>query len=101
MRGTAAAHSVTSVPATTSADDLGRRPHHIPQSAELRRAEPPAVSYDLIAIGSGPAGQRAAIQAAKLGMRAAIVDREGALGGVSARTGTVPSKTLRAAVVEL
>jgi NAD(P) transhydrogenase len=60
-----------------------------------------STSYDLIAIGSGPAGQRAAIQAAKLGKRAAIVDREGALGGVSARTGTVPSKTLRAAVVEL
>ena len=57
--------------------------------------------YDLIAIGSGPAGQRATIQAAKLGKRAAIVDREGALGGVSARTGTLPSKTLRAAVVEL
>jgi NAD(P) transhydrogenase len=57
--------------------------------------------YDLIAIGSGPAGQRAAIQAATLGKRAAIVDREPALGGVSARTGTLPSKTLRAAVVEL
>jgi NAD(P) transhydrogenase len=62
---------------------------------------PAASSYDLIAIGSGPAGQRAAVQAAKLGMRAAIVEREGALGGVSARTGTVPSKTLRAAVMQL
>jgi NAD(P) transhydrogenase len=58
-------------------------------------------SYDLIAIGSGPAGQRAAIQAAKLGKRAAIIEREPALGGVSTNTGTLPSKTLRAAIVEL
>jgi NAD(P) transhydrogenase len=58
-------------------------------------------SYDLIAIGSGPAGQRAAVQAAKLGKRVAIVERERALGGVSTNTGTVPSKTLRAAIVEL
>jgi NAD(P) transhydrogenase len=58
-------------------------------------------TYDLIAIGSGPAGQRAAVQAAKLGMRAAIVEREPSLGGVSTNRGTVPSKTLRAAVTEL
>ena len=57
-------------------------------------------SYDLVAIGSGPAGQRAAIQAAKLGKRAAVVERD-ATGGVSTNFGTVPSKTLRAAVVEL
>jgi NAD(P) transhydrogenase len=57
--------------------------------------------YDLVAIGSGPAGQRAAIQAAKLGKRAAIVEREPVLGGVSTNTGTLPSKTLRAAVVDL
>ena len=57
--------------------------------------------YDLVAIGSGPAGQRAAIQAAKLGRRAAVVEREPVLGGVSTNTGTLPSKTLRAAVVEL
>jgi NAD(P) transhydrogenase len=58
-------------------------------------------AYDIIAIGSGPAGQKAAVQAAKLGKRAAVVEREDALGGVSTNTGTVPSKTLRAAVVEL
>jgi len=58
-------------------------------------------TYDLVAIGSGPAGQRAAVQAAKLGRRAAIVEREDVLGGVSANTGTLPSKTLRAAVLEL
>jgi NAD(P) transhydrogenase len=57
--------------------------------------------YDLVAIGSGPAGQRAAIQAAKLGRRAAIVEREPFLGGVSTNSGTLPSKTLRAAVVDL
>lgn len=56
--------------------------------------------YDLIAIGSGPAGQRAAIQAAKLGRRAAVVEHERFVGGVSTHTGTLPSKTLRAAVME-
>jgi NAD(P) transhydrogenase len=58
-------------------------------------------SFDLIAIGSGPAGQRAAVQAAKLGKRAAVIERSDALGGVSANSGTVPSKTLRAAIMEL
>jgi NAD(P) transhydrogenase len=57
-------------------------------------------TYDLIAIGSGPAGRCAAVEAAKLGKRAAVVERE-AIGGVSTNVGTVPSKTLRAAVVEL
>jgi NAD(P) transhydrogenase len=59
------------------------------------------LSYDLIAIGSGPAGQGAAVQAAKLGKRAAIVERQGVLGGTSMNSGTIPSKTLRAAIVEL
>lgn len=58
-------------------------------------------TYDFIVIGSGPAGQRAAIQAAKLGKRAAIVDRQGMLGGVSVHTGTIPSKTLREAALYL
>jgi NAD(P) transhydrogenase len=60
-----------------------------------------STTYDLIAVGSGPAGQRAAVQAAKLGRRVAIVEREPVLGGASTNTGTLPSKTLRAAVVEL
>jgi NAD(P) transhydrogenase len=59
------------------------------------------VDYDLIAIGSGPAGQKAAIQAAKLGARAAVVDRGRMLGGVCLHTGTIPSKTLREAVLHL
>src|SRR6185437_6470130 len=49
----------------------------------------------------GPGGQRAAIQAAKLGRRVAVVDRRETLGGVCTNTGTIPSKTLREAVVFL
>jgi NAD(P) transhydrogenase len=56
--------------------------------------------YDLLVIGSGPAGQKAAIQAAKLGRDAAVVERQ-TLGGVSVNRGTIPSKTLREAVVYL
>jgi NAD(P) transhydrogenase len=55
--------------------------------------------YDLVCIGSGPAGQRAAVQAAKLGHRAAVVEKRRAVGGVCIDTGTIPSKTLREAVV--
>lgn len=58
-------------------------------------------TYDLIVIGSGPAGQRAAVQAAKLGKRVAIADKRRALGGVAINTGTIPSKTLREAVLDL
>ena len=54
--------------------------------------------YDLVVIGSGPAGQRAAIQAAKLGKKTALVERRAVLGGVCINTGTIPSKTLREAV---
>jgi NAD(P) transhydrogenase len=54
--------------------------------------------FDLICIGSGPAGQRAAIQAAKLGKRVAVVERQRSVGGVCVDTGTIPSKTFREAV---
>jgi NAD(P) transhydrogenase len=57
--------------------------------------------YDLVVIGSGPAGQRAAIQAAKLGKKTALVERRAILGGVCINTGTIPSKTLREAVLYL
>ncbi len=57
--------------------------------------------YDLFVIGSGPAGQRGAIQAAKLGRRVGLAEMQGALGGVCINTGTIPSKTLRQAVMEL
>jgi NAD(P) transhydrogenase len=56
--------------------------------------------YDLLAIGCGPAGQKAAIQAAKLGRRVAVVERR-QVGGVCVITGTIPSKTLREAVLHL
>ncbi len=55
--------------------------------------------YDLLCIGSGPAGQRAAVQAAKLGKHAAIVERGRVIGGVCVDTGTIPSKTFREAVL--
>jgi NAD(P) transhydrogenase len=61
----------------------------------------PDFEYDLLVIGSGPAGQRAAIQAAKLNKRVAIVERKAVLGGVCINTGTIPSKTLREAVLHL
>ena len=56
--------------------------------------------YELLVIGSGPAGQKAAIQAAKLGRKVALVERE-QVGGVSVNWGTIPSKTLREAIVYL
>jgi NAD(P) transhydrogenase len=58
------------------------------------------VELDLLVIGSGPSGQKAAIQAAKLGKRVAVAERRDRLGGVSIHTGTIPSKTLREAVIE-
>lgn len=57
--------------------------------------------FDLLVLGSGPGGQRAAIAAAKLGRRVAVVDRRDMLGGVCLNTGTIPSKTLREAVLYL
>ena len=56
-------------------------------------------TYDLVIIGSGPAGQKGAIAAAKLGKKVAVIDRKGMIGGVSLHTGTIPSKTLREAVM--
>jgi NAD(P) transhydrogenase len=53
---------------------------------------------DLICIGSGPAGQRAAIQASKLGKRVAVIEKQRCIGGVCIETGTIPSKTFREAV---
>jgi NAD(P) transhydrogenase len=59
-----------------------------------------SVELDLLVIGSGPSGQKAAIQAAKLGKRVAVAERKERIGGVSIHTGTIPSKTLREAVLE-
>ncbi|MFD1745120.1 Si-specific NAD(P)(+) transhydrogenase [Rhizobium helianthi] len=57
--------------------------------------------YDLIVIGSGPAGRRAAIQAAKLEKRVLVVEQGRRVGGVSVHTGTIPSKTLRETALNL
>src|SRR3954453_15533107 len=57
-----------------------------------------ATDYDLICIGSGPAGQRAAIQAAKLGKRVAVIEKQRSGGGICIEAGTIPSKTFREAV---
>jgi NAD(P) transhydrogenase len=57
--------------------------------------------YDLVVIGSGPAGQKGAICAAKLRKKVAIIDRERFIGGVCVHTGTIPSKMLREAILYL
>jgi len=51
--------------------------------------------YDVVVIGGGPGGQKAAVQAAKAGRRVLLIDRESAVGGECVRRGTIPSKTLR------
>lgn len=64
-------------------------------------SENSAYDYDVVVIGSGPAGQRAAIQAAKLEKRVAIVEKNSPLGGVCVLNGTIPSKTIREAIIYL
>ena len=59
------------------------------------------LEFDLFVIGTGPAGQRAAIQASKLGRKVGLCDRCSVLGGVCVNTGTIPSKTFREAVLYL
>ncbi|HKW86687.1 MAG TPA: Si-specific NAD(P)(+) transhydrogenase [Nitrospiraceae bacterium] len=57
--------------------------------------------YDMLVIGTGPAGQKAAVQAAKLGKKVGIIERTEVVGGVCTNTGTIPSKSLREAVLYL
>lgn len=57
--------------------------------------------YDLLVIGTGPAGQKAAVQAAKLGKNVGLIERKEVVGGVCINTGTIPSKSLREAVLYL
>ncbi|MEM8757982.1 MAG: Si-specific NAD(P)(+) transhydrogenase [Planctomycetota bacterium] len=57
--------------------------------------------YDLCVIGSGPAGQRAAIQAAKLGKSVVVIEKRQTVGGVAVNTGTIPSKALREAILQV
>jgi NAD(P) transhydrogenase len=58
-------------------------------------------SFDLIVIGSGPAGQRAAIQGSKMGKHVGLIERREVIGGVCINSGTIPSKTIREAVLHL
>lgn len=58
-------------------------------------------NYDLLVIGTGPAGQKAAVQAAKLGKKVGLIERKEVVGGVCINTGTIPSKSLREAVLYL
>jgi NAD(P) transhydrogenase len=60
-----------------------------------------AVKYDLIVIGSGPSGQRAAVAASKMKKRVVVVESRAVVGGVCINTGTIPSKTMREAVLHL
>src|SRR6267143_387680 len=60
-----------------------------------------AAEYDLVVIGSGPAGQKGAIAAAKARKRVAMVERTAMMGGVSVHTGTIPSKTIRESIFQL
>lgn len=61
----------------------------------------PNESFDLVVIGSGPGGQKAAVQAAQAGLRVAIVERERHVGGACVHHGTIPSKTLREAALTI
>jgi NAD(P) transhydrogenase len=69
-----------------------------PHERELENVMP---VYDMLIVGSGPAGRRAAVQSAKLGKSVLVVDKGRRLGGVSVHTGTIPSKTLRETVLNL
>src|SRR5881628_2199577 len=60
-----------------------------------------AERFDLVVIGSGPAGEKGAAQAAYFGRRVALVEKEPYLGGAAANTGTLPSKTLRESALYL
>ncbi|MEO5954103.1 MAG: Si-specific NAD(P)(+) transhydrogenase [Nitrospiraceae bacterium] len=60
---------------------------------------PDKYDFDLVCIGSGPSGQRAAVQAAKLGKHVAVVEKQRDVGGLCLRAGTIPSKTFRQAVL--
>src|SRR5208282_3324492 len=75
--------------------------HEQPMTAARRAEVGSNNSYDLIVIGSGPAGQKAAICAAKMRKRVAVIERKRTIGGVCVHTGTIPSKTFREAILYL
>jgi NAD(P) transhydrogenase len=81
---------------------LGQFPENLSMDeVDLSAFNKPRRDFDLIVIGSGPAGQKAALTAAELGKNVAMVEREPLAGGVCLNTGTIPSKTLREAVLYL
>lgn len=99
-----ATEEATPTPDVSAAADLQKK--NLKKTQKKTRADPQPSServynYDLLVIGSGPAGQRAAIQAAKLDKRVAIVEKKAVVGGTGTNTGTIPSKTLREAVLHL
>jgi NAD(P) transhydrogenase len=65
------------------------------------RDEPDAAPFDVVVIGSGPAGQKAAIQAVKAGRKVAMIEQEQGVGGMCVHRGTIPSKTLRESALQL
>src|SRR5512137_2777816 len=77
------------------------RPPPQPPRPTPQPRTPRMQTYDLIVIGSGPGGQRAAIQGAKAGKRVAVIEKQTSVGGVCINLGTIPSKTMREAVLHL
>ena len=72
----------------------------MPKAPEMRY-EPAMLRYDVVVIGSGPAGENGALQAAALGKKVALVEKEAVPGGACANTGTIPSKALRETAVAI
>src|SRR5436190_13414143 len=77
--------------------ETGVTPEFLPKTEKPMDSK----SYDLIVIGSGPAGEKGAAQAAYFGKRVALIEKEPVLGGAAANTGTLPSKTLRESALYL
>jgi len=75
--------------------------HEAPATASRRADAGSNNTYDLIVVGSGPAGQKAAICASKLRKKVAVIERKRTIGGVCVHTGTIPSKTFREAILYL
>lgn len=85
----------------TTTPEAPSRPEPESTVVAAPKSQPKRYDYDIVIIGSGPAGHRAAIQSAKLGKRVAVIEKKTVIGGVSVNTGTIPSKTLREAVLHL
>jgi NAD(P) transhydrogenase len=85
-----------SAAAKTTSNDKERYAHERKRETRMN-----AVKYDLIVIGSGPSGQRAAVAASKMKKRVCVVEARSVVGGVCVNTGTIPSKTMREAVLHL